>query len=60
MNAALSDCPFTEKRSAYAESPFRTTKALAEEEGWSLAQIRRREEQMVRFAVALYCRDMQI
>lgn len=60
VNAALSDRPFTEKRSAYAESPFRTTKALAEEEGWSLPQIRRREEQMVRFAVALYCRDMQI
>jgi hypothetical protein len=60
VNAALSDRPFDEKRSAYAESPLRMTKQLAEIPEWNATRIRKREEQMVKFAVALYCRDMQI
>jgi hypothetical protein len=59
-NAALGNRPFEEKRGAYAESPFRMTKQLAEFARWDAQRIRNREEQMVRFAVALYCRDMEI
>lgn len=60
INAALRDRSFEEKRAAYSESPFRMTKGLAEMSGWNLSAIRKREERMVAFAVALYCRDMGI
>ena len=60
VNAALSNRPFEEKRTAYAESPLRMTKQLAEMAEWNATWIRKREEQMVKFAVALYSRDMQM
>lgn len=60
VNAALGNSPFEEKRKAYRESPFRMTSALAEKDTWNLSSMRKREEQLVRFAAALFCRDMQV
>lgn len=60
VNAALGNRPFEEKRQAYRESPFRMTSALGETGSWTASSMRKREEQMVRFAVALFCRDMQV
>lgn len=60
VNAALGNTPFEQKRHAYRESPFRMTRALADKDSWNLSSMREREDQLVRFAVALFCRDMQV
>jgi len=59
-NAAMSNRPFEEKRSAYRGSPLRMTSELAEVDKWNAASIRKRQEHVVRFATKVYCRDMRI
>ncbi len=59
-NAALSNRPFDEKKPAYRDSPLRMTAHLATYERWNSETILKREQAIVDFAAALFCRDMEI
>ena len=59
-NASLGNTPFAQKKQRYLESPLRMTHELDGYESWTVAEIDRREKDMVRFAVAHYCRDLKL
>jgi hypothetical protein len=57
-NESLSNKPFNEKTAAYGASPLSITRALADIDEWDVKALGRREEEIVRFASRLYCRDL--
>lgn len=50
-NSAEGNKPFSEKKKAYAQSAFVTTKSIADAPTWDAASIRGRQEQLAKYAL---------